>query len=351
MGGLLAFDPGSRGAFFVQAHPDAFFPIALLAELPFDFHLTQLFAVEIGELEVFEHQFDQLIETDFGFVVVDAGLVAGLLTLGAFFALTDGLAGLHVAVAALSHPGRIFAVDKTVLFDAPNRHFNDPIAVLADDRFFGDDVGDVVADRFADFLPMAQAVAGAAVAALAGGRMVGAKDRFHASSRRLVATTRSLSQCLIFPQIVRRIFENHIHATVTVPVVEEVLHHRVVLLRLLFVAHSRLGNHSAEIPDRRDQLFLDGLLQRLVAPVVDLLAPAVGRPQIGDDFLAETVGGRADDGDLLFDGFHEAFVRRQLFFGVAVFDLALVDVGFGVIEVVLEQRLRPAPGRNRRTPG
>ena len=106
---------------------------------------------------------------DVGLVVVDAGPVAGLLAALAVFALADDLAGLRVAVAALADAGSIVAVDEAILPDAANRHLDDPVAIFADDRFFRDDVGDVIADRFADFLPVAQPIAGAAVAALAGG--------------------------------------------------------------------------------------------------------------------------------------------------------------------------------------
>ena len=40
--------------------------------------LAQRLALEVGQLEVLEHDVDELLERDVGLVVVDAGLVAGL---------------------------------------------------------------------------------------------------------------------------------------------------------------------------------------------------------------------------------------------------------------------------------
>src|SRR5208282_4199557 len=56
------------------------------------------------------------------------------------------------------------------------RNLDHAVFVFADDRFFGDDVGDIFADGFADFLAMAQAVAGRAVGAFGVGDPVFAED-------------------------------------------------------------------------------------------------------------------------------------------------------------------------------
>src|SRR5581483_10478991 len=167
--------------------------------------------------------------------------------------------------------------------------------------------------------------------------------------RKMVCTARSRSaerRCRaarqlasILPEVVGGVLEHHVHAARAVAVVEQGLDHGVVFFRLLLVAHARFGNDPAQIAHRGDELFLDRFLQRLVTAVVDLFAAPVGCPEIGDHLLAKAVGRRADDRDLLLDGLHKALVGRQLFLGVAVLDLALVDVGLGVIEVVLEQRL------------
>src|SRR5207249_9528387 len=50
--------------------------------------------------------------------------------------------------------------------------------ILPDDRLLGDDVGDVVADRLADFQAVPRPIAGGAIAALGVGGLEGAEDRF-----------------------------------------------------------------------------------------------------------------------------------------------------------------------------
>src|SRR5581483_8169885 len=67
--------------------------------------------------------------------------------------------------------------------------------------------------------------------------------------------------------------------------------------------------------------------------------PAVTSPTGSRSPLAEAFGGRADNRDLLFDRLEEAFVGRELLLGIAIANLGLVDVGLGVVEVVLEERL------------
>ena len=109
--------------------------------------------------------------------------------------------------------------------------------------------------------------------------------------------------------------------------------------RLLLVARARLGDDAADVADRAHELLLDRLLQRLVATVRDLLAAPASRPEVGDDLLAEAVGRRADDGDLLLDGLEEPFVGLSSSLVLRSLTLRLVDVGFGVVEVVLEERL------------
>jgi predicted dehydrogenase len=167
-------------------------------------------------------------------------------TLRPFFALANRLAGLEFAVAALADSGNILAVNESILLHPSDRHLDDPVVVFTDDRFLGDNVGDVVADRLTHFLAMAQTVAGAAVTALAGRWMVGAENRFHVSDVTYHDDEAAMVM-LVFPQIVRRILENHIDAAMAVTAVEKVLHHRVVFLRLLLVTHPRLGDDPAQV--------------------------------------------------------------------------------------------------------
>src|SRR5262249_24099724 len=82
-----------------------------------------------GQLEVLEHDVDQLLERDVGLVVVGARLVAGLVLAGALGAgLADYLAALGVAVT-LADARRVVAVDEAILADPADRHLDDAIAV------------------------------------------------------------------------------------------------------------------------------------------------------------------------------------------------------------------------------
>jgi hypothetical protein len=73
----------------------------------------------------------------------------------AVLALTDHVPRSGLAVPTFADAGRVLTVDETVFLYAANRDFNDAISIFADDRFLGDDIGNVVAYGFTDFLPMA----------------------------------------------------------------------------------------------------------------------------------------------------------------------------------------------------
>jgi hypothetical protein len=105
-------------------------------------------------------------------------LIAGALGSTFLRAFADHLAGLS-ALAALADSRRIVAVNEAVLFYSPDGNLDDAIAVFADNGLLGDDVRDVLSDRRAHFLTMAQAVSGAAIAPLSDRGMVGTEDGFH----------------------------------------------------------------------------------------------------------------------------------------------------------------------------
>ena len=84
----------------------------------------------------------------------------------AVLSLPNDISRLGLAVAPLANARRVLAIDEAIFFDAANGNFNDAVLVFADDGFLGDDVCNIIADRFADLLSMAQPVAGAAIAAL-----------------------------------------------------------------------------------------------------------------------------------------------------------------------------------------
>src|SRR5208282_3756336 len=96
-----------------------------------------------------------------------------------------------------------------------------------------------------------------------------------------------------------------VDARFAIAVLEQVLDHRAVLVALLLVARARLRDNPRDIAHRGHQLLLDRLFERLIAAVADLLAAPRRRPQIGDYFLPEAVGGRPDNRDLFLDRFEE----------------------------------------------
>src|SRR5439155_26693966 len=132
----------------------------------------------VRELEVLEHDVDQLLERDVGLVVVAARLIARpVLALAVLLRLADDLPALRLAVA-LADAGDVVAVDELVLADAADRDLDDLPPILPDDRLLRDDVRDVLADRLADLQTVPRAVAGGAVAALGVGVLERPEDRF-----------------------------------------------------------------------------------------------------------------------------------------------------------------------------
>ena len=76
-GGDLAPDARLGGPPPVQMDPDPGAPVALALGDPLGHHLAQDLPLHVRQLEVLEHDLDQLFEGDVGLVVVDPGLIAG----------------------------------------------------------------------------------------------------------------------------------------------------------------------------------------------------------------------------------------------------------------------------------
>ena len=171
-------DALAGGAPLVETHADADVAVALALGETVGLDLAQGAPLEVGQFEILEHDLDQFVERDVGLIVVNAGAIAGLalaLPLTVLAGLADDLSGLRIAVT-LGGTGSILAVDETVFLDPAKWDLDDLVFVFADDRFFGDDVGDIFADGLADFLAMAQTIAGRAIGALGIGDAVFAKD-------------------------------------------------------------------------------------------------------------------------------------------------------------------------------
>src|SRR3989454_5037141 len=165
----LPLHPLADGAALVEADADADRPVALVLGEPVGLDLAEGLALQVRELQVLEHNVDQLLQRDVGLVVVTAGLVPGLvLALAGLLGLADHLAGLRLAVPLADARG-VLAVDELVLADAADGDLDDLLAVLPDDRLLRDDVRDVLADRLADLQTVASAIARRAVTALGAG--------------------------------------------------------------------------------------------------------------------------------------------------------------------------------------
>src|SRR5438093_1024902 len=72
---------GLHRAAFVQAHADTDLPVALALGQARRGDLPEFAALEVGELEVLEHDVDELFERHIGFVIVDPRPIAGAIRL------------------------------------------------------------------------------------------------------------------------------------------------------------------------------------------------------------------------------------------------------------------------------
>src|ERR1019366_8713387 len=92
----------ARGAPLVEPRADADVAIALALGEAIGRDLAQRAPLEVGQLEILEHDLDQLVERDVSFVVIDARTIAGLavaLPLAVLAGLADDLPRLRVAGA------------------------------------------------------------------------------------------------------------------------------------------------------------------------------------------------------------------------------------------------------------
>src|SRR5262249_6131473 len=91
-----ALDPRAHRTALVEALAEAVLAIAVALGRTLGRNLAQLLAFEIGELEILEHQIDELVEPDVGLVIIDAGPIAGAVRTPLALPLlpADDLAGL-----------------------------------------------------------------------------------------------------------------------------------------------------------------------------------------------------------------------------------------------------------------
>src|SRR5271154_5109447 len=137
-----------RGAPLVESNPDASVAIALALGATVRGDFAQGTPFQVGQFEILEHDLDQLFERYIGLVIIDARPITCLtfaLTLAVLTGLADHLARTHVAVA-LADAARVIPIDEPVFLDSAQRNLDYPILIFPDNRFFGDDVGDILAN-------------------------------------------------------------------------------------------------------------------------------------------------------------------------------------------------------------
>lgn len=133
----------------IKSDSQADSPVSFSLALAKGLDRVHVLSFEVRQIEVLEHDVDQFVERNICLVVVDPGLltgVAGLSTPG-FGLLPDDITALDIIAGAFSDLVRVVTVDETVLLESANGDLDDSITGASDDRFFRDDVRDVVADR------------------------------------------------------------------------------------------------------------------------------------------------------------------------------------------------------------
>jgi hypothetical protein len=164
-----------RGAPLVESNANADLAVSAPLAEALGGDLPQGAALEVRELEILEYDVDELLESDIRLVDVLPGTIASCIASRRSFSAREDFSGLRVP-GSLGNPGSVLPIHEAILANAADGHLDDLVSVFADDGLFGDDVGDVVAYRLANLLPMTQAVTRAAIASLRLGTAEGAKD-------------------------------------------------------------------------------------------------------------------------------------------------------------------------------
>src|SRR5829696_2829147 len=126
---------------------------------------------------------------------------------------------------------------------------------------------------------------------------------------------------------------------VAVFVNQTLLHHRYLLPRLII--RPRGGSDEPQhVAAFFEQILLDGLAHTGVARQFELLTGLERHHGLAHHFLPEGLLARIGHFDLLLHGAQEALVGRALLAGDRVAYLTMIQRGFDLIEIFLEQLLR-----------
>src|ERR1700756_1719300 len=120
---------------------------------------------------------------------------------------------------------------------------------------------------------------------------------------------------------------------------QALLHDRDLLTRVLVRARGR-GHQPQHVAALLEQVLLDRLAHPRVARELELLARLEGHHGLADHFLTEGQLARIRHLDLLLDRAQEALVRGAALAGDGIGDLAVIERGLDLVEVLLEQLLR-----------
>ena len=127
-------------------------------------HPIVLLALQVRQFEVFEQQLLNFVDGDFRLKIVDARLIPGPFALGwpmpllTARVLAQHVADLRFPVALSAVLLLVEVVSETVLIQGTDRHFDNLPPVVHDDALFGDEIGQILFDRFPDFFLMADLV-------------------------------------------------------------------------------------------------------------------------------------------------------------------------------------------------
>src|SRR5215831_5262418 len=130
-------------------------------------------------------------------------------------------------------------------------------------------------------------------------------------------------------------------AVLVVPVLgdETLLHHGDLLPGVLIGPGGR-GHEPQHVAALLEQVLLDRLAHARMARELEFLALLEGHHGLAHHFLAEGELARIRHLDLLLDRAQEALVRRTALPRDGVGDLAMIERGLDLVQVLLEQLLR-----------
>jgi hypothetical protein len=109
---------------------------------------------QIGQFEILKHDINEFFHGHIGLVIVHSWSVAGLPVPAGFLTFADHLTGLGLVAGPLAYARDVLTVDEAVFSDSTDGNLDKTIAVLSDDRFFGDDVCYIFANGFANLVAM-----------------------------------------------------------------------------------------------------------------------------------------------------------------------------------------------------